>query len=265
MTHSFAISRIQQPSTPPTPLQIVARKYKVGTLRQLADIYTLKLGPNYLKTTEYYAHEVYRPDLTQSQKRAFVGEQGSTKLNATLHRPNTAYHAPLPRFTQNNLEQHAEIADLIGSYAINRLRVVTVAKGGAIRTLYALWKIPEPRPHPYFGGMIGEIDVNTGKVRSMRKGIGTDTQWPITHPKTRACLMGATLPHWQSVLDLARAAHETHQSFALLGWDIAICPNGARLIGCTANPHHGLYQFATARGILNRTFVPVFDEIKASH
>lgn len=265
MTHSFAIPRVQQPASTPTPLQIVARKYKVGTLRQLTDIYRLKLGPNHLTTAEYYAHEVYRPDLTQAQKHAFVGEKGSSKLNAALQRPHAARHAPLPRYAQNNLEQHPEITALIGSHAANRLRVVTVLQGGAVRMLYALWQIPEHASHPYFGGMIGEIDVSTGKVRSMRKGIGTNTQWPITHPKTRAYLMGAMLPNWQFVLDLARTAHENHQSYALLGWDMVICADGARLIGCTANPHHGLYQFAAARGILNRTFTPVFDEIKARH
>jgi hypothetical protein len=269
MTHPFAILGAQHPSVQPTPQQIVARKYKVSALRQLADIYTLKLGPNYLTAREYYAHEVYRPDLTQAEKHAFVGELGSTRLNAALQKPKAASPPLTPLCSRDTLTQHRLVSTLTGSQTVSRLRLVTVWQGSAIRVLYALWTIPRdqttPQTVPHSDGMIGEIDIGSGKVRSMRKGVGTDTQWPTNHPRTGVHLMGAALPHWQSVLDTVRAAHNSQRAYALLGWDLAICPDGARLIGGTANPHHGLYQFATARGILNETFAPVFEEIKAAH
>jgi hypothetical protein len=100
-------------------------------------------------------------------------------------------------------------------------------------------------------------------VQKIRHGSGPDTQWVETHPVTGAQLQGMTLPSWQSVLDLATAAHATVPDNGILGWDIAITPQGALLIECNENTGHGLYQLASGRGALNADFLPVFDKITA--
>ncbi len=71
------------------------------------------------------------------------------------------------------------------------------------------------------------------------------------------------MPCWQSVLDLACAAHATVPDNGILGWDIAITPQGALLIECNENTGHGLYQLASGKGVLNSDFLPVFDKITA--
>jgi hypothetical protein len=352
-------------------LQTVARKYKVSPFRQFADIYKLKKGVNCLNPREYYDLEVYRPDLTPEQKRAFVGERGSFKLNAELSPPNVtqmrgflsdkvAFTALLSQFGlrttttqavfsanrsfgalttlrtaeelrdwlqtsarfplfgklisgtqaigsvsithivdgraylasgeivpldqlvteivaekdtgfifQDVVEQHPEISARANTQSVSTMRIVTVIEDGAPRVLYALWKIPgEKAMSDNFwqkGSMIGEVDTASGKVLSMRKGAGPDTEWPATHPATGADIVGATLPEWQSVVDLAVAAHQIFPINGILGWDVAIGPDGARIIECNENPHHGLYQLATARGILNDRFKPVFEKIKTAN
>ena len=352
-------------------LQTVARKYKVSPFRQFADIHKLKKGVNCLNPREYYDLEVYRPDLTPAQKRAFVGERGSFKLNAELSPPNitqmrgflsdkVAFTALLAQFGlrttttqavfsanrnfgtlttlrtadalrdwlqtkarfplfgklisgaqaigsvsisriegdrahlasgetvtldqligeiiaekdtgfifQDVVEQHPEISARANTKSVSTVRVVTVMADGAPKVLYALWKVPgEKAMSDNFwqkGSMIGEVDPATGKVLTMRKGTGPETEWPATHPASGAELVGATLPEWQSVVDLALAAHGIFPINGILGWDVAISPDGARIIECNENPHHGLYQLATARGILNEAFTPVFDKIKAAN
>lgn len=272
MSQSFAIPRAASSAPHLSPLHFVARKYKVGTLRQLADILSLKFAPNNLTTAEYYAHEVYRPDLTQAQKRAFIGILGSTKLNTALQGHVPPQRRLIPFADRAALQQHPEIAALTNSETPSQLRVVTLLLNGEPRILYALWAMPDPL-YPLADGpvmavtpntaMIGELDPATGKLRSMRKGTGPDTQWPVCHPKTHANFMGATVPDWQSVRAIACAAHRMLSQYRILGWDLAVCHKGPRLIGGTANPRHGLYQLASARGVLNPAFKLLFEAIKA--
>ncbi len=68
-------------------IEQVARKYKVSPFRQFADIFRLKGGKTQLTAREYYDYEVYRPTLTPTQKREFVGEKGSFALNLRLAPP----------------------------------------------------------------------------------------------------------------------------------------------------------------------------------
>ena len=113
------------------------------------------------------------------------------------------------------------------------------------------------------GSLISLVDPATGMVRKVRFASGPDTQWVEVHPVTGQPLKGIALPCWPSVLDLAIAAHATVPDNGILGWDIAITPNGALLIECNENTGHALYQLASGRGVLNADFLPVFDKITA--
>ena len=170
---------------------------------------------------------------------------------------------------QDVVEQHPEISRRANTRSVSTVRIVSVIEDGTPRVLYALWKIPGDKAMSdnfwQKDSMIGEVDPATGKVLTMRKGTGPETEWHTAHPATGEALVGTTLPEWQSVVAIALAAHAIFPINGILGWDIAIGPDGARIIECNENPHHGLYQLATARGILNDGFKPVFEKIKTAN
>ena len=47
----------------------------------------------------------------------------------------------------------------------------------------------------------------------------------------------------------------------MIGWDVAISPEGPVIIECNDNPFHTLYQLSHGRGVLNPDFAPVFDRV----
>lgn len=68
-------------------IETVARTSGVSPLRQFAEILGLNRRDTVLGHYEYHRHQVYRPDLNWAEKRAFVGEFGSTRLNLRLAPP----------------------------------------------------------------------------------------------------------------------------------------------------------------------------------
>jgi D-alanine-D-alanine ligase-like ATP-grasp enzyme len=49
----------------------------------------------------------------------------------------------------------------------------------------------------------------------------------------------------------------------VIGWDVAISPDGPLIIECNTNPFHTLYQMAHRRGVRNPDFMPVFERVAA--
>ena len=166
---------------------------------------------------------------------------------------------------QSAVTPHPEVTALTGSQTVSTIRVVTVNHSDTPEVLYTVWKLPSPTAMSdnfwQKGSLISLVDPTTGTVQKIRFASGPDTQWVETHPVTGLQLKGITLPCWQSVLDLAIAAHATVPDNGVLGWDIAITPQGALLIECNENTGHALYQLAAGRGVLNPDFLPVFDKI----
>ena len=168
---------------------------------------------------------------------------------------------------QDAVPVHSDIARLSGSRTVSTVRVVTVNTTGTPEVLYTVWKLPSPTAMSdnfrQKGSLISLVDKASGVVQKVRFASGPNTEWLENHPVTGARLKGITLPCWQSVLDLALAAHAIVPDNGLLGWDIALTPDGAVLIECNENTGHALYQLAAGQGVLNREFVPVFARIKA--
>lgn len=168
---------------------------------------------------------------------------------------------------QDAVPPHAQVAAMTGSQTLSTIRVVTVNHSDTPEVLYTVWKLPSPTAMSdnfwQKGSLISLVDPASGAVLKIRFGSGPQTQWVQSHPVTGAQLQGVTLPEWQSVLDLACAAHATVPDNGILGWDIALTPQGALLIECNENTGHALYQLAAGRGVLNADFLPTFDKVAA--
>lgn len=165
---------------------------------------------------------------------------------------------------QDAVIQDEEVSEVIGT-ALGCLRVVTTMEDNTPKVLYSVWKIPAPTAMSdnfwQSGSMLGDVDIETGCVRQVRRGTGLKTENIEVHPESGKALVGFQFPGWPEVTELAKSAHAISPENGVLGWDIGLSENGPVIIECNSNPFHTLYQLATGRGILNEEFKPVFDRI----
>src|SRR5690606_6840431 len=54
--------------------------------------------------------------------------------------------------------------------------------------------------------------------------------WYADHPITGARVLGRELPHWAEIQRIALAAHDLCPDRLLIGWDIAVTPEGAVML-----------------------------------
>jgi len=128
---------------------------------------------------------------------------------------------------------HPGIADLANESLI-AIRVITclneankpVVTHGMLRVVSKL----EPTwPHDIELG--SPVDLVTG-VLGLMTGDKENTrfEWYADHPITGAPVLGRTLTNWPEIRDVALAAHEACPDRLIVGWDIAVIPEGAVLL-----------------------------------
>jgi hypothetical protein len=160
---------------------------------------------------------------------------------------------------QSALDQHADLSRVIGA-ALGVLRVVTVRDDDTPKVLYTVWKIPAPPDtggdFGPAGGMFAAIDVD-GRVGRCHRGAGVDGHWIVAHPATGEKFDGQRIPCNDDLRRLACQAHALFPEFGIVGWDVAITPQGPVIVRANDDPQHMLWQSANGRGFRNAGFVPL--------
>ncbi|TNF58915.1 MAG: hypothetical protein EP307_11450 [Rhodobacteraceae bacterium] len=164
---------------------------------------------------------------------------------------------------QDTVRQDPALVAFTGD-AVGTMRVVTLRDQDRARVLYAVWKVPSPTAMSdnfwQAGSMVAQVDAETGRVGPCWKGTGLNGGWIETHPVSGLRFEGFRVPHWAQVRDVAERGHQLFPEFGIVGWDIAVGPDGPVIIECNDNPYHVLWQLANRRGIRNAEFMPAFDE-----
>jgi hypothetical protein len=141
---------------------------------------------------------------------------------------------------QRRLSNHPDIADL-AEQSLLAIRVITCKSDldqDAIVT-YAFIRIItrlEPSwPVSYELGIA--IDLATGKLGPAT---GDKEKWLLewwdVHPVTGAQVTGRMMPHWEEIKAIALKAHNAAQGRLLVGWDIAVTPDGPLLLEGNSYP-----------------------------
>jgi hypothetical protein len=81
------------------------------------------------------------------------------------------------------------------------------------------------------------VDLKSGRLAAMT-GDKPEclSQWYERHPVTGVEIIGRVVPCWDQVIALAKRAHHVIRDRVLVGWDIAITPNGPMLIEGNSYP-----------------------------
>lgn len=154
----------------------------------------------------------------------------------------------LQRTVRNHgfFDRHAE--------SLATVRVCVLVSENDVRIPFAVLKLPSRgnvadsfwRP----GNLACNVDVESGRVLTMRTKDPLGTTDHLIHPETGAMLVGEILPMWDRVLDLACACAPIFQPVRYQSMDIAITPDGPVLIEINTGGGFDLPQLASGKGFL---------------
>jgi Sugar-transfer associated ATP-grasp len=155
---------------------------------------------------------------------------------------------------QERLEPHPELRALTGN-RIGTVRVYTIWGEKGPEVFRVCWKVPAGANMAdnfwRTGNMLAALDETTGTVKRVIRGTGPRQVEVECHPDTGARLVGATIPGFKDVLDLAAWGARVLNEVPLIGWDIAMTDRGAVLVEANNTPDFRLVQMAERRGVFD--------------
>lgn len=100
------------------------------------------------------------------------------------------------------------------------------------------------------GALACDVGPRTGRILRARTKDPLGTTDYIDHPDTGTRIVGETLPLWDEVLDLARGCAQVFAPVRYQSMDVAVTPDGPRLIEINTGGGFDLPQLASGRGFL---------------
>jgi len=193
-----------------------------------------------------------------------LGNGGEIPLETFVAEVETKYASGY--LLQTAVTQHPRCIEMVGD-SVACLRIVTAITEDVAEPAYVVWKLPasDAMSDNFWqsGSLVCMIDRETGRIESCRQGTGVDTRYVDTHPVTGAQIVGQHLPFFEDAKALAVQAHNLMPQFGVLGFDVALGPDGAVIIECNNNPAHLIYQIAADEGILCPTLAPIWTQVLA--
>jgi len=139
------------------------------------------------------------------------------------------------RLLQPRLLNHPEIRDLSGE-VLSTIRLVTLhdEKGG-FECTHAVFKMAASPSavvdNFHAGGIAAKVDLASGELgRAVDLGFTPGHGWCESHPITGVPILGRKLPLWSEVVALVLRAHAAIPMRTLVGWDVALLPDGPVLV-----------------------------------
>lgn len=164
---------------------------------------------------------------------SFIREDGEMLSHDGLMQHIAQRSRETALLAQPRIMNHPDLADL-AVHSLVPIRVLTcldeagnpVVTHGMLRVLCKLepdWPtdVELGAPVDLQSGILGEM---TGDKPEMA------FDWYANHPITHAHVLGRQVPHWDQVRAIALAAHAICKDRLLIGWDIAVGPQGALLL-----------------------------------
>lgn len=148
---------------------------------------------------------------------------------------------------QPRLPNHPDLVDLANG-ALSTVRVLTCRnETGGFEATNAAFRMAiggnNVVDNFHQGGLAANVDLATGKVgEASDMGVRPAVGWRETHPVSGAQFHGRVLPQWREVLDLACRAHRAFPHRTVVGWDVAMLPEGPCIIEGNAKPDLDIHQ-----------------------
>jgi hypothetical protein len=148
---------------------------------------------------------------------------------------------------QPAVNNHPDLAELtVGALATVRMLTCRNEQGGYEVTNASFRTSINPKSpvdNIHAGGIAAPVDLATGRLgQASDLGKGPRFRWYDRHPLTGAQIAGRVLPFWPEAMALAVKAHAAFGEWVVIGWDIAILPDGVQLVEGNKGPDVDLIQ-----------------------
>jgi hypothetical protein len=178
-------------------------------------------------------------------------ELGREELFARLQRRSLK----TPLLVQTRLRNHPALAPL-NNDALSTVRVLTcLNEAGEPEVVGAALRMAIGGNHVvdnlHAGGIAAAVDIESGRLGSASN-LGADCGlgWIERHPDSKAPVTGVALPMWDEVQSLAIRAHKAFADRVLVGWDIAITPDGPVVVEANGAPDLDIMQRFVRHGLM---------------
>jgi hypothetical protein len=138
---------------------------------------------------------------------------------------------------ESYLEQHETLAALNAS-SLNTVRLWILKEMDGYRFAGAILRVGRDGAlvdNISAGGLVCPIELETGKLLEIRES-HVLAESEEAHPDGGAKVAGVRLPHWDSVIQLAKRSLDAFPHMRFAGLDIAIASDGPRLIELNVKP-----------------------------
>jgi hypothetical protein len=158
---------------------------------------------------------------------------------------------------QRRVGPHAEVRAICGD-RLATVRLLTTMTAADPRIIRACWKIPAGAHGAdnfwRHGNLLAQLDLSTGRVLRVIRGVGTTLEEVTHHPDSGVALIGQQVPNWSEVTRTALEAAKVLPDLKLIGWDIAPVDDGAVIVELNQTPDFILPQLADRRGMMDTEF-----------
>jgi hypothetical protein len=161
----------------------------------------------------------------------------------------------MPLLIQRRLINHRDLEPL-NNGALSTVRVLTCLNeagepeliGAAMRMAIGGNRVVD---NLHAGGIAASVDLATGTL-GPASDLGADSRlgWMDSHPDGGAPITGTRLPMWDEVCQFALSTHKAFGDRLLVGWDIAITPDGPVLVEGNGSPDLDIMQRFRRGGLM---------------
>jgi len=158
-----------------------------------------------------------------------------------------------PRVIQPLIRNHPDLAPL-NNGALATVRALTcLDETGSPELLGAVLRMAVGENHVvdnlHAGGIAAAISLETGRL-GLASNLGTNCSlgWLDRHPGSGARIEGMRLPYWNDFRSFTERAHGAFADRIMVGWDVAITPEGLILVEGNGGPDLDIMQRAYRRG-----------------
>jgi hypothetical protein len=131
------------------------------------------------------------------------------------------------------LRNHHELEALVGDTLATVRVAALIDRSGRWRPVMAIHRSARrggPVDNTAQGGCASRVDLPTGELGPVMVSERGRVRFAAEHPRTGATTKGRRLPCWPELLALVERAHRLFAEHPVIGWDLAITPDGPVLV-----------------------------------
>ncbi|MEA1877573.1 MAG: sugar-transfer associated ATP-grasp domain-containing protein [Bacteroidota bacterium] len=146
------------------------------------------------------------------------------------------------------LQNHKELQGLSESDALITIRLISIWAGTTAQAISAVVEIPIDRFNNRFYQL--PIEMKTGIIQPLEKTVFSVSN--EVHSKMQH-ISGHQIAHWSKIVNTAIKAHKSFPDIFSVGWDLAITPEGVKLI--EGNINWGVAAHQTSKPSLMKSHI----------